>query len=99
MPKPYPEEFRNDVVACAVNRETGITIEQIAHDFGIHPMTLTKWMRHAQAQKNAFTGMSAAESAALRRKVRLLEEENEILRRAAAYFSQTVLPGKGGTRS
>jgi len=44
MPKPYPQEFRDDVVRVARSRESGVTLEQIAHDFGIHPMTLQKWM-------------------------------------------------------
>ena len=35
----------------------------------------------------------------LRKRNRLLEQENEILRRAAAYLSQANLPGKGSTRS
>ena len=46
--------------------------------------------------------MSRAESAELRElkaRNRLLEQENEILRRAAAYLSQANLPGKGITRS
>ena len=42
MPKPYPSEFRDDVVRVARNREPGVTIEQIAKDFGVHPMTLQK---------------------------------------------------------
>ncbi len=47
MPRPYPREFRDDVVRVARNRDDGVTIEQIATDFGVHPMTLTKWMRQA----------------------------------------------------
>ena len=42
MPKPYPEEFREDVVRVARDREPGVTLEQIAADFGIHPMTLVE---------------------------------------------------------
>ena len=45
MPKPYPEEFREDVVRVARNRPDGVTLEQIAADFGVHPMTLSKWLR------------------------------------------------------
>ena len=47
-------------------------------------------------------GTSRTESAELRelrRRTRLLEQENEVLRRAAAYLSQANLPGKGTTRS
>ena len=47
MPKPYPTEFRDDVVRVARNREPGVTIEQIAKDLGVHPMTLQKWLRRA----------------------------------------------------
>ena len=41
MPKPYPREFRDDVVRAALRRDPGVTLEQIAADFGVHPMTLT----------------------------------------------------------
>jgi transposase len=79
-----------------------VTIEQIATDFGIHAMTLTKWMRQASIDDGAKPGTSRTESAELRelrRRTRLLEQENEVLRRAAAYLSQANLPGKGTTRS
>ena len=47
MPKPYPSEFREDVVRVARGREAGVTLEQVATDFGVHPMTLHKWLRRA----------------------------------------------------
>jgi len=37
-PRPYPREFRDDVVRVARGREPGVTVEQIAEDFGVHPM-------------------------------------------------------------
>jgi hypothetical protein len=42
VPKPYPKELCDDVVRVAENREPGVTIERIAADFGVHPMTHTK---------------------------------------------------------
>ena len=102
MPRPYPREFRDDVVRVARNREDGVTIEQIAADFGIHPMTLSKWMRQADVDDGAKPGTSRTELVELRelrRRNRLLEQENEVLRRAAAYLSQANLPGKGSARS
>lgn len=45
MPKPYPREFRDDVVRVARNREAGVSLSQVAADFGIHEMTLRKWLR------------------------------------------------------
>lgn len=105
VPKPYPKEFRDDVVRVAENREPGVTVEQIAKDFGVHPMTLTKWLaRSRAAEKAAETGSPSpddrdAELRELRQRNRLLEQEVEVLRRAAAYLSQAHLPGKGSTRS
>jgi transposase len=102
VPRPYPREFRNDVVRVARNRDDGVTIEQIATDFGVHPMTLTKWMRQADVDDGTKPGKSTSDSGELRelrRRNRLLEQENEVLRRAAAYLSQANLPGKGSTRS
>ncbi len=102
MPKPYPQEFRDDVVRVARNREDGVTLDQVAADFGIHPMTLSKWMRQTdidEGNKPGTTSSDSAELRELRRRNRLLEQENEVLRRAAAYLSQANLPGKGSTRS
>ena len=102
MTKPYPKEFRDDVVRVARNREPGVTIEQIAKDFGVHPMTLTKWMRRAESDEGTTLGQSRTEAAQIRelkKRNRLLEQENEVLRRAAAYLSQANLPSKGSTRS
>ena len=102
MPKPYPREFREDVVRVARGREPGVTLEQVATDFGVHPMTLYKWLRRAAIDDGARPGVSRSESEELRelrRRNRLLEQENEVLRRAAAYLSQANLPGKGSTRS
>ena len=45
MPGPYPKEFREDVVAVARSRESGVTIKQIATDFGISEATLQNWLR------------------------------------------------------
>lgn len=102
MPKPYPSEFRDDVVRVARGREPGVTIEQIARDFGVHPMTLQKWLRRADVDEDAKPGQTrteAAEIRELRKRNRLLEQENEVLRRAAAYLLQANLPEKGSTRS
>ncbi|MFL0460952.1 transposase [Kytococcus sedentarius] len=102
MPAPYPQEFREDVVRVARSRQDGVTLAQIAKDFGIHEMTLHKWVRQADIDDGNRPGRSREESTELRearRRIRLLEQEVEVLRRAAAYLSQAHLPGKGSTRS
>ena len=102
MPSKYPEEFRQDVIRVAMEREPDVTLVQIAKDFGIHVGTLDKWLRQARIEAGEQEGTTRSESEELRelrKRNRLLEQENEVLRRAAAYLSQSNLPGKGYTRS
>ena len=97
MPKPYPKEFRDDVVRVARNREPGVHLKQIAADFGISESCLTNWLKSADVEDGIKPRTTAAENTELReakKRIRLLEQENEVLRRAAAYLSQANLPGK-----
>ena len=97
MPKPFPREFREDVVRVARAREPGVTVRQIAADFGISESCLTNWLTAADGQDGVKPGLAGGELAELRearKRIRLLEQENEVLRRAAAYLSQANLPGK-----
>ncbi len=97
VPKPYPREFRDDVVRVARSREPGQLLKQIAADFGISESCLTGWMKAADIEDGAKPGTTVeqnAENRELRKRLRLLEQENEVLRRAAAYLSQANLPGK-----
>lgn len=91
MPQPYPREFREDVVKVARNRGPGVTFAQIATDFGVHEMTLSKWLRRADVEDGVKPGVTtddARELRDLKRRNRLLEQGAEVLRRAAAYLSQ-----------
>ena len=95
MAKAYPKEFRDDVVAVA--RKGQAPLSQIAKDFGISEGTLSNWMKRADVQDGHRPGLTDAERVELRdtkKRIRLLEQENEVLRRAAAYLSQANLPGK-----
>ncbi len=94
MPKPYPKEFRDDVVAVA--RQGDAPLNQIAKDFGISEGCLHNWMKAADVQDGKRPGLTDVDRAELReakKRIRLLEQENEVLRRAAAYLSQANLPG------
>src|SRR3954465_4920298 len=98
VPRPYPREFRDDVVRVARNRDDGVTIEQIATDFGVHPMNLTKWMRQADIDEGTKPGKSTGESAELRdarRRIKLLEQENEVLRRLRPICRRPICREKG----
>lgn len=62
-------------------------------------MTLSKWMRQADIDAGVKPGSTTTDNAELRearRRIKLLEQENEVLRRAAVYLSQANLPGQPG---
>lgn len=93
MPKAFPLEFRNDVVAVARKGEAPLT--QIAKDFGISEACLHRWLKLADVEDGVRPGVTkdeAAEIRELRKRNRVLEQENEILRRAAAFFARESLP-------
>ena len=77
MPKKFPPEFKRDVVGVA--RRGDLTGAEVAADFGLSESTVHRWVHQAEIVQ-------------LRRKTRRLEMENEILRRAAAYFAKDALP-------
>ena len=97
MPKAFPKEFREDVIR--VFRESDSSIAQVAKDFGISPSCLKRWLTIDERSSSPSSGGTkhGGESDALReanKRIKLLEQENEVLRRAAAYLSQAHLPGK-----
>jgi transposase-like protein len=91
MPAPHPQEFRDDVVAVARRGET--SIKQVAKDFGISESCLRNWLRAADAAEGQRGGgrPESEELRELRRRNRQLEQENEVMRRAAASLSQANL--------
>ena len=97
MPTPYPKEFRRDVVAVA--RQGDQSRAQVARSFGISESCLARWLRIADrdggtpaAPAEAGGGSLEAENRELRKRTKQLEQENEILRRATAYFARDTLP-------
>lgn len=78
MPRPFPREFRDDVVAVARRREPGVTLKQVAEDFGISEASLTNWLKKADIEDGTRVGSTAADQAEnreLRKRLRLLEQE------------------------
>ena len=93
MPKKFPPEFKRDVVRVA--RRGDLTRAEVAADFDISVESVHRWLRQADVDdgvKDGLTTAEQAESVRLRRENRRLEMENEILRRAAAYFAKDALP-------
>jgi transposase len=94
MPAPHPPEFRRRAVELA--RQGTAPVARTAKDLGISESCLRNWMAQADADDNGsnvrLTSTEKKEIAELRRKNRQLEMENEILKRAAAYFARESLP-------
>jgi len=94
MAKAFPKEFKEDVLRVARSRGADTSIEEIATDFGISAACLQRWLKQDAVDTGLESGVTTDESAEnreLRRRNKLLEQENEVLRRAAAYLSQANL--------
>jgi transposase len=93
MPRAFPLEFRRDVVAVA--RKGEAPLSQVAKDFGISESCLHRWLRLAGIDDGVRPGVTSSGSAELRelrKRNKTLEQENEILRRAAAFFAREIAP-------
>jgi transposase len=94
--KHYPVQFKADAVALYRSRP-GATIALIADDLGVNRETLRSWVRADDQRRGGGrplasagkpeAGSVEAENAELRRRIRELEEERDILRKAARYFA------------
>ena len=94
MPRPHPPEFRQRAVELARLGEKPIA--RIAEDLGMSESCLRGWMKQADVDEGRREGLSGGERdelVELRRELRVTRMENEILKRAAAYFArENVLP-------
>jgi len=95
VPAPHPPEFRQRAVELA--RAGHTPIAKLAKDLRISESCLRNWMAQADVDDSGsdarLTSTEKKELAQLRRANRMLELENEILKRAAAYFArENVLP-------
>jgi transposase len=79
----------------AVARMGEAPLSQIARDFGISESCLHRWLKLADVDDGVRPGVTTQESAELRelrKRNKTLEQENEILRRAAAFFAREIAP-------
>jgi transposase len=87
---PYPPEFRAEAVRLV--RSSNKLIREIAQDLGVSEQALRNWLRQADLddghRSDGLTSSEQDELRTLRRKVRVLEEEREILKKAAAFFAR-----------
>jgi transposase len=91
---PYPAAFRTEAVELMrTNRKS---IPALARDLGVSDQTLRNWQRQAlvdagQGRPGALTSAERDELGRLRREVKVLQQEREILRKAAAIFARETL--------
>ena len=95
MPRPHPPEFRRR--AIELGRLRAKPIRQIAEDLGISESCLRGWLKRADLDEGRRADGLATEEreelVRLRRELKVAKLENEILKRAAAYFAaENVLP-------
>ena len=91
MPKtpPYSREFREEAVRLL--RSSGRTVPQLAQELGCSPTSLRNWANQLEVDAGKARGLSSDEREELRRlrrENRILTEEREILRKAAAFFAK-----------
>jgi transposase len=94
MPGPYSLEFRREAVALL--RSSGKSVPQLAGELGVSPQSLRNWARQIDVDAGRAEGLTSEEREELRRlrrEVKTLTEEREILKKAAVFFAKD-----GGTR-
>ena len=94
MPAPYPMEFRREAVELL--RRSGKSVPQLAAELGVSPQSLRNWARQIDVDEGRANGPELDEREELRRlrrELRTVTEEREILKKAAAFFAK-----ESGTR-
>jgi transposase len=89
MPAPYPVDFRREAVALLKSSDK--SIPQLAAELGISPQSLRNWSRQIDVDEGKAAGLTSGEREELRRlrrELRVVTEEREILKKAAAFFAK-----------
>jgi transposase len=92
--RPYPPEFRREAVRLL--ETSGRSIPQVAAELGVSGESLRNWLKQDQLDRgerdDGLTGDEREELRRLKRQVRQLEQEREILKRAVTFFVRETDP-------
>jgi transposase len=94
MPAPYPIEFRREAVALL--KSSGKSVPQLAAELGISPQSLRNWSRQIDVDEGRAAGLSSDEREELRRlrrELRTVTEEREILKKRRPSSPRKARPG------
>ena len=91
MPKRFKPEFRAEAVRLVVDE--GLSHARVARDLGVSETSISRWVQQARVDRGAgaqgaLTTDEREELRRLRRQVRQLEMEREILKKATAFFAR-----------
>src|SRR5688572_30774952 len=95
MPAPYSPEFRREAVALLKSR--GKTVPQLASELGVSPQSLRNWSRQIDVDEGKAEGLSSDEREELRRlrrELRTVTEEREILKKRRPSSPRKAGPGE-----
>jgi len=97
---PYPQEFREQILELV---KLGRTPGELAREYGLTAQTIRNWRAQERARESgrgngALPGSEKEELQRLRREVKILRQEKEILKKAAAWFArESVMPGESSS--
>ncbi len=86
---PYPAEFKEEAVRLV--KSSGKPVVQIARELGVSFESLRHWIKQSEIDGGERQGLTTDERAELtkrRREVKVLQQEREILKKAAAFFAR-----------
>ena len=95
MPAPYPIELRREAVALL--KSSGKTVPQLASELGVSPQSLRNWARQIDVDEGKAAGLTSDEREELRRlrrELRTVTEEREILKKARPSSPRRAGPGE-----
>ena len=93
----YPPEFRREAIRLVRASEQDYPIPKVARETGVSPETLRNWVKQDEIDTGDRDGLTTEENEELRRlrrEVKILRQEKEILRKAAAFFAREEIGGR-----